>query len=453
MATPTSVIAQYAFANAIAQGAEGYGAKSTNLPTRSNNPGDLGNTGTAIQGYATSADGWAALDHQVSLMFTGGSGTKYNPNMTIAQVGQKYATASAIWSKNVAGTLGVSPDTTLAQLASGQVPFKVIPRVIIPGSSQGSTSTATPNIYGPDNTNPVTAVPVYGSAAFLVTQQDIEPPLVITAGLDETPWFSDPDILLDDAPTDAVPTPVTFLIYFDPNSDPLSTTTGYPIEVKLKASLSRVNRGMRHVVNTRPTRTGFGVTLWGMQPDLISGSGSTGAFDNQLGITDYLSVSQADAEVVNLITSGLTYTENPNTGAITKTITDHGSNPNQISGDSLRIAAKDAFVELLFTFKNNGIVWFRNRNYTGYVSGADNELGNDAWSPETGSSVFQNRARRNDVMTRGNVAMYFRNSVYYGYFKSLNWTEDAEKPFQWNFTFTFQVERTVTAVPIPDLST
>ena len=50
------------------------------------------------------------------------------------------------------------------------------------------------------------------------------------------------------------------------------------------------------------------------------------------------------------------------------------------------------------------------------------------------------------------VAMFFRNSVYYGYFQNFTFTEDAEKPFQWNFTFSFKVERTVSILSIPDLS-
>jgi hypothetical protein len=430
---PTNTLAQYAFANAIAT-AEGYGANPNNLPTRSNNPGDIGNTGFAQQGYATAQDGWAALDNQVSEMFNGTS-QHYNPNMTIAQVGALYAknldgTPNANWPTNVAGTLGVSPNTTLAQLASGQVQFKVIPRINVPGSSQGNNGPAgaADGVYGPNDIDPVTAVPVQGSTA-QVTQEDINPPLVIMAGLDQTPWFSDPDIIRNDAPTAAVPSPVTFGIVYNQ-----SGTATLPLQIKLKASLSHNNRSLRHISNVRQTMTGVSATFWGMQPDLISGTGTTGAFMNRLGLTDFLSVSQLSPEVLALVQQGWSLAD------------------LQLQPDGLRIAAKDAFVEFLFAFKNNGLVWFRNPNYTGYASGKDNELGNDAWSPDTGSSTFQNRARRNDVMTRGNVIMYFRNSAYYGYFKSLTWTEDAKKPFSWDFTFAFQVERTVTAVPVPDFS-
>ena len=47
------------------------------------------------------------------------------------------------------------------------------------------------------------------------------------------------------------------------------------------------------------------------------------------------------------------------------------------------------------------------------------------------------------------VAMKIRNNVYLGYFKSLSWTQDASKPFHWNFEFTFQVEKTVVSMYYP----
>jgi len=47
------------------------------------------------------------------------------------------------------------------------------------------------------------------------------------------------------------------------------------------------------------------------------------------------------------------------------------------------------------------------------------------------------------------VVMQFRNFVYEGYFKSLTWTMDASNPFRWDFSFTFQVERTVGRDYIP----
>ena len=119
---------------------------------------------------------------------------------------------------------------------------------------------------------------------------------------------------------------------------------------------------------------------------------------------------------------------------------------------TFRVAAKDAFQEFLALFKNNGVVWYRSRSYTGYTTSLE-QLGPNAWSPHTGSSTFQNSARRNDVMTRGQVAMYYRDSVYYGYFNSLTWTMEAKNPFRWDFNFTFKVESTVQNLLVPGPTT
>jgi hypothetical protein len=285
------------------------------------------------------------------------------------------------------------------------------------------------NTEGVDDSNAPAAVTVEGSTQ-AITQSDLTPSLIITEGTDATPWFSDPAILQVNGATKAVAAPVTFAIYYDLNNSPL------PISIKLNASLQTVERSLHHVVNRQATRTGFLLTLWGMQPDQITGSGNTGVFMNQLGLTDLLSLSGTPSAIEQSVLAA--FSSKSMEAALT-------------SDGMFRVAAKDAFIEFLFTFKNNGIVWFQNPNYTGYTS-EQMQLGPNAWSPQTGTSSFQNQGRRNDVMTRGGVAMYYRNSVYYGYFKSFNWTEDAEKPFSWNFTFVFCVERTITCVNRPDLS-
>jgi hypothetical protein len=182
--------------------------------------------------------------------------------------------------------------------------------------------------------------------------------------------------------------------------------------------------------------------MWGMQPDQITGSGSTGVFMNQLGLTDLFSMSGSPTPIVQSVLAAFASRSMETSDALEAALASDGT---------FRVAAKDAFVEFLFAFKNNGIVWFQNPSYTGYTS-TQTQLGPNAWSPQTGSSVLQNQGRRNDVMTRGGIAMSYRNSVYYGYFKTLNWTEDAEKPFSWSFSFVFQVERTVTCINMPDLS-
>lgn len=114
----TDIVQQFADAIATAEGFFVAGSKSQ----RSNNPGDIESNGQIIQ-YATADDGWAALYHQVYLMFYGGS-QNYNPSMTIGQIGYIYAdglhdpTGAANWSANVAAALGVTTDTTLQALMS-----------------------------------------------------------------------------------------------------------------------------------------------------------------------------------------------------------------------------------------------------------------------------------------------------------------------------------------------
>ena len=111
--TPSSNLIT-SLSNAIAQ-AEGFNV-SGSIPQRQNNPGDL-TSGGVIATYPTAQDGWNALYAQVQSMFDGTS-SYYNPGMTLAQVGNSYAGGDPNWANNVASALGVSPDTTLAQLAS-----------------------------------------------------------------------------------------------------------------------------------------------------------------------------------------------------------------------------------------------------------------------------------------------------------------------------------------------
>lgn len=108
------------FAEAIAY-AEGY--KPGALPYTNNNPGDLKNSsvravGADAQGhliFATPADGWEALRRQLELIVSGRSAV-YRLEMSIRQMGAKYAEWSSNWSRNVASRLGVSEDTPLRAL-------------------------------------------------------------------------------------------------------------------------------------------------------------------------------------------------------------------------------------------------------------------------------------------------------------------------------------------------
>jgi hypothetical protein len=272
----------------------------------------------------------------------------------------------------------------------------------------------------------------------------IDPPLVIAAGLDETAWFDQPNIVQVDGATKGISSPVTFAVYFDRDGAPM------PLVIRLNASVNKFSKRMSHIVAPKRTHTGWRVPVWGLQPDTISGSASTGMFMNQFGLSSFLSVSEIDESVKDALQRGWSHGENVFnqnvTGAVSTTL--RNQHIPEIKHGGLRQAAKDAFVEFLMLFKQNGVVYYRNPDYTGYTS-SQTQLGPNAWSPKTGSSIQQNAARRNDVMTRGWVVMYFRNTSYAGYFKSLTWSEDANSPFHWNFNFVFQVERTISVVGVP----
>lgn len=116
---------------------------------------------------------------------------------------------------------------------------------------------------------------------------------------------------------------------------------------------------------------------------------------------------------------------------------------NQTS--AFRVAAQDAFAEFLALFKMNGNVWFWNQLWNTGTGDTRDWAQIDAWSPVLGLNTTQINARNNDVLTRGGVIMSYRNYTFQGYFKSLQWTMDANTPYLWNFNFVFQVEKTIGA--------
>jgi hypothetical protein len=453
--------------NAFADG-EGFGASPTNKPTRTNNPGDIGNTddGSTVT-YPTQEAGYNALYAQTNTFLTGvtPSGTPsslYNPNMTIAQVANVYTGGvgqGGNLANNVAAKLGVPTSTTMAQIASGQVKINTVPQpqgngTNLTGSVTGS-STNTAGLGTVNDTDVAATMPVAGmnipSDQMEATLAAMYPPLVIKSGIAQAPWYADDNILQVDGPTSPVGSPVTFQIFFG------STMELLPITISMVASMRTFQRSMRHVVTKELTRTGVLLNLWGMAPDTINGTASTGLMANQLGVTDFLSLSTVPTYVQQMVIQA--FGNDPqDEGLIEGTYYTPGF---------MRVAAKDAFVEFLSMFKNNGNVWFRNPQYTedattdpqslaataegAGVTTSQQQMLVDAWSPMTGSSTFQGAARRNDIMTRGQVVMYFRNTAYYGYFKSLSWVMDAKTPFRWNFNFIFQVESTRTEVGVPNL--
>jgi hypothetical protein len=283
---------------------------------------------------------------------------------------------------------------------------------------------------------------------------------------------------------------VSFQVLLHDNSDFLLSTggeTGSPIKVELNASMKSVNWSMKHVYHHQRTRTAHHVTLWGMQADMIEGQCTTGVFMNQFGLTDYYSTRIVNDKLKTLVTSGDIFANISNTaiaanpgqnasslqnlvnienqsGSVLGSRGDTGGdilvkqasgdfskimnnqakgNPNFVQTDAFRVAAQDAFMEFLALFKMNGSVWFWNKLYSDNMGNTRDWVGIQAWSPTLGMNAAQKNARNNDVATRGGVLMSFRNFVYQGYFKTLQWTIDAHNPFKWDFSFTFQVEKTV----------
>jgi hypothetical protein len=285
---------------------------------------------------------------------------------------------------------------------------------------------------------------------------------------------------------------VSFIVYLDRN-DPTqflqNPNTNQPIEIQLNTSLSTFEISSKHVYNRTPSRTGMHITLWGMEPDLISGQGTTGVFMNQFGITDFMSTVGINDDIAKLLVSGFqspqfalitntntnvvatqpattstqefnitTTVDQTQTGQVLAPQTTPQTTADKIvaaqqlndPNEAFRVAAQDAFVEFLKLFQMDGNVWYHSVSYAngtnlGTIGGTE-QNSPTAWSPKVGATSFQQHSRNNDVMTRGYVAMRYRNNVYLGYFKSLSWTQDAEGPFQWKFNFTFQVEKTYTAL-------
>jgi hypothetical protein len=266
-------------------------------------------------------------------------------------------------------------------------------------------------------------------------------------GTSEQAWFDNKVMITGNSKVRRAVQPVTFMVYLDQNNAQQvlhNPSTMLPITLQLNCSMREFNLESKHIYNRTASRTGMHVTFWGMQPDLIQGSGSTGVFMNQYGITDYFSTSSVPQSVKSTIAKIFLPTPaspRVNIGSV--------RDATLINlPEALRVAAQDAFTEFLKLFQMNGNVWYHTQNYQGVLTEQEQASPN-AWSPKAGASSFQQHSRNNDVMTRGFVAMKYRNNVFLGYFKSLNWTMDANKPFSWDFSFTFQVEKTYSALYWP----
>ena len=311
---------------------------------------------------------------------------------------------------------------------------EVMQKAGIPPNSDGTYG-------GVDYGNPIAGgLSKYADAAQEVSGIDLDqatvdllnPSYVVTDGLDNTPWYKLPGGVTQNPWLKQVDSPVVFEVQL-PDGGLMRDKSNRPVILPLNASIHQFEIQYGHVINKTPSRTALHVTMWGQEADLISGEASTGAFMNAFGLTTFLSLSTITPEVREMIVK-----------AFSREAVPYASSPND-----LRIVARDAFMEFLSLFKSNGVVWFRDN--TNYLSNGaiHNQYDASAFSPKTGASTYQMNARVNDVMARGNVLMRFRECIYSGYFKSLEYSIEAEHPHQWTFRFVFQVERTLTMYYTP----
>src|SRR5208282_850371 len=403
--------------------------------------------------YGTAEMGNLALQNQAAHILNGDSRAfSYNPNKTsLNAVGAILAPNNTVWIKNVSTSLGINPNTNLGAIASGST--RVVPALDIlpvnklalqgtmPGQKQPSDAATVNNTVESLGFNVSAAVPVAGqpisgtaAAAATATSTDLE---VSDASMSQTPWYADRNLITGNQRIRDAVLPVTFQVYLSKaqNSLLINPTNKQPITVRMNASMSQWNILSKHISTRTPTRTGMHITFWGMAADMITGTASTGVFMNAYGITDYFSTAKATDDITSAIARNFSMDPNVEMAA--------ASNP-----EAYRVAAQDAFTEFLKLFQMNGNVWYNSAPADPTLLG-QSQVAPSTWQANTGSTNFQQNSRNNDVRSKGYVVMSFRNNLYLGYFKALSWTMDAEKPFQWIFNFTFQVERTLTAYYYP----
>lgn len=274
------------------------------------------------------------------------------------------------------------------------------------------------------------------------------PSLIIRDNLDNLPWYEDTELTTGNPNLRQIATPAWFEVNLKQSSGEKLAIGGQTTKVKLNVSLQELQESMAHVVNNKHSRTGFHITLWGQEPDSISASGTTGLFMNWFGITSLMSRDGKISES-ELLDAFLSDSRSSNSDY--QTAADNENQP-------LRIAAQDAFIELLNLFKNNGITRFHpdivSRIYpknksangasvVGEASRTQEQAPMNPWSKAIGMSFTQATNRPNDVMTRGNVVFKYKNKQYLGYFKDIVFDMDSNNPFRWTFNFTFQVEKSL----------
>lgn len=245
--------------------------------------------------------------------------------------------------------------------------------------------------------------------------------LAVAEGLDNVPWWEVEGILLGNRKLRRIPDAITFLVRLPETSTRAASylgeqgASGPPVLIRLTTGLTTMGQGMSHQNSVEPTGSGLLLNLWGSRPDMITASGTTGVFQNQYGLTSLMSLRSLPEDPRMLRALQMVYGD---------------AHLGEIQERDFRVAAQDAFVELLHLFKNNGII-----RYLPRVA----KNGDDVqWSRAMGISGYQMRHRVGDVMAAGRVAMIYKGRTILGQFKSFSWTASAESPYRWEFNFTFR---------------
>ena len=256
-------------------------------------------------------------------------------------------------------------------------------------------------------------------------------PDYLSNGLDSTPWYKKPlgkTTLCNSIAEKERLENGCFEIMIDRGNNYLPGGNGQPIMIPLNVGLKSLSEKETHAIQREPTPTGMVVSFWGMQLDTIVGRGSTGAFINRFGLTSIMSNTKTMQSMLgdhfDSVADGY--------GAM-------GDLTEDSSPQKFRVGAQDAFAELLALFKNNGLTRFPELSHASGQS-------EDVWSPVLGTTGAQMVGRAGDVYKRGNVLFRLRGKAYLGYFKTFNFSMDAEKPFSWDFDFTFRVRQTYTSL-------
>ena len=273
------------------------------------------------------------------------------------------------------------------------------------------------------------------------------PTAVIKDGLDNVPWWKVEGLLVGNPNLRRIPDALSFRVrLYRDKGTVLTDSKGQPIEVRLNCGVDNFSTGSTHQNTIEPTATALLMNVWEAKPDMINAHGTTGVFLNQFGLSDFMSAN-GSAQALGLYDiMDSAYSESPKALAAKLKMS-----------NKFRVAAQDAFVELLSLFKSNGIQRFLPLDlaYTALdkdgkpvvelvnqnAADAKNE---QAWSATAGLTGFQMRHRVGDVFQSGYVEMTYRGRVLLGQFKSFEWLASAESPFRWDFSFVFRVMRELT---------